>query len=65
MVALDASFPHYGFASHKGYSTPEHFEALTRHGPCIHHRRSFAPVRELYEQPQFVFEPNEAALTAA
>ena len=65
MVALDAAFPHYGFASHKGYSTPEHFEALTRHGPCIHHRRSFAPVRELYEQPQFVFEPNEAALTAA
>ena len=65
MVALDSSFPHYGFASHKGYSTPEHFAALTRHGPCIHHRRSFAPVRELYEQPQFVFEPNEVALTAA
>jgi len=56
MVALDAQFPHYGFASHKGYSTPEHFEALTRHGPCIHHRRSFAPVRELYEQPRFAFE---------
>jgi ribonuclease HII len=56
MVGLDAEFPQYGFASHKGYSTPEHFEALTRHGPCQHHRRSFAPVRELYEQPRLAFE---------
>jgi ribonuclease HII len=43
---LDAEHPLYGFASHKGYSTPEHLEALRRHGACIHHRRSFAPVRE-------------------
>jgi ribonuclease HII len=50
MVALDAHFPHYGFAGHKGYGTPEHVEALQRFGPCIHHRRSFAPVRELYEK---------------
>jgi ribonuclease HII len=28
-----------------GYSVPEHFEALGRLGPCIHHRRTFAPVR--------------------
>jgi ribonuclease HII len=49
MVALDAEFPQYGFASHKGYSTPEHFAALQRFGPSIHHRRSFAPVRELCE----------------
>ena len=42
---LHAAHPEYGFASHKGYSTPEHLEALRRHGPCPQHRRSFAPVR--------------------
>ncbi|VTU35178.1 Ribonuclease HII [Variovorax sp. PBS-H4] len=41
---LHAEFPHYGFAAHKGYSTPEHLEALLRHGACVHHRRSFSPV---------------------
>jgi ribonuclease HII len=41
---LHVEFPHYGFASHKGYSTPEHLEALLRHGACVHHRRSFSPV---------------------
>ena len=45
MCELDAQHPGYGFARHKGYSTPEHFEALRRHGPCALHRRSFAPVR--------------------
>jgi ribonuclease HII len=44
MVELDARFPGYGFAQHKGYSTPEHFAALARLGPCCEHRRSFAPV---------------------
>jgi ribonuclease HII len=44
MCELDARFPGYGFAQHKGYSTPEHFEALQRLGPCCEHRRSFAPV---------------------
>ena len=41
---LHDEFPQYGFAAHKGYSTPEHLEALRVHGPCIHHRRHFAPV---------------------
>ena len=41
---LHEQFPHYGFAAHKGYSTPEHLEALRVHGPCVHHRRHFAPV---------------------
>ena len=45
MRALDAEFPGYGFARHKGYPTPEHLEAITRMGPCAVHRRSFAPVR--------------------
>lgn len=41
---LHEQFPQYGFAAHKGYSTPEHLEALRVHGPCIHHRKHFAPV---------------------
>jgi len=51
MVELDALHPGYGFAQHKGYSTPEHFDALRRLGPCIAHRRSFAPV----VQAEFAF----------
>ena len=44
MVAVDAQFPEYGFARHKGYATPEHLAALDRHGPCPIHRRSFSGV---------------------
>ena len=43
---LDRDFPLYGFAKHKGYGTPEHLAALARHGPCVAHRRSFAPVAQ-------------------
>ena len=50
MVALDASHPGYGFAVHKGYPTPAHLVALQRLGPCVQHRRSFAPVRLLLDQ---------------
>ena len=45
MVAMHDEFPAYGFAVHKGYATPSHLAALTEHGPCPQHRRSFAPVR--------------------
>jgi len=44
LLELHDAFPQYGFAAHKGYSTPEHLEALRVHGPCIHHRKHFAPV---------------------
>jgi ribonuclease HII len=44
LVELHEQFPQYGFAAHKGYSTPEHLEALRVHGACVHHRRHFAPV---------------------
>ena len=50
MCALDAHHPGYGFASHKGYSTPEHLTALRQLGPCSLHRRSFAPVKLLFDQ---------------
>jgi len=46
MRELDRVHPGYGFAQHMGYSTKQHFAALTRLGPSPIHRRSFAPVRE-------------------
>lgn len=49
MCRMDAEFPHYGFALHKGYPTPAHLQALASHGPCRIHRRSFAPVRRVLE----------------
>ena len=48
MCALHEQHPHYGFDVHKGYPTPAHLAALAAHGPCPHHRRSFAPVREAF-----------------
>ncbi|MFC1542634.1 ribonuclease HII [Pseudomonadota bacterium] len=45
MHYLDSRFPDYQFAKHKGYGTRVHMDALREHGPCEHHRRSFAPVR--------------------
>ncbi len=44
MTRLGLAHPGYGFERHMGYSVPEHFAALARLGPSIHHRRSFAPV---------------------
>ena len=50
LVALDARYPEYGFARHKGYGTAAHLAALARLGPCPEHRRSFAPVRAALER---------------
>ena len=47
MCRLHERYPQYGFAEHKGYSTPEHLAMLERFGPCEIHRRSFEPVRRL------------------
>jgi ribonuclease HII len=44
MMQLGIAHPGYGFERHMGYSVPEHFAALAKLGPTIHHRRSFAPV---------------------
>ena len=47
MIELDALYPQYGFARHKGYGTKVHMEALTKFGPIANvHRYSFAPVRK-------------------
>jgi ribonuclease HII len=48
LVQLHEVHPVYGFDAHSGYGTPQHLKALLQHGPCEHHRRSFAPVREAY-----------------
>ncbi|MBV7300083.1 ribonuclease HII [Enterovibrio paralichthyis] len=45
MEELDAKYPQYGFAKHKGYPTKVHFEALTEHGAIPEHRKSFKPVK--------------------
>jgi len=47
MIELDAQYPAYGFASHKGYNAPIHSAALKAHGPCPAHRRSWSPIRAL------------------
>ena len=47
MRELDAHYPQYGLASHKGYATPQHREALRRHGPTPLHRMSFAPCAQV------------------
>jgi len=48
MIQMHEHFPTYGFAQHKGYGTEYHLVALREHGATPHHRRSFAPVRELF-----------------
>jgi ribonuclease HII len=48
LLQLHEAYPVYGFDAHVGYSTPQHLAALREHGPCEHHRRSFAPVREAH-----------------
>jgi len=47
MVELDAQYPEYGFARHKGYGTKQHLKALEKHGATPAHRQSFRPVAEL------------------
>jgi len=45
MRSLHHLFPQYGFAAHKGYPTPQHLVALSEHGTCPLHRRTFAPIQ--------------------
>ncbi|MBD8695234.1 ribonuclease HII [Stenotrophomonas sp. CFBP 13718] len=60
MQRVHEQFPYFGFDQHKGYGTPMHLAALREHGPCLEHRRSFAPVRECLAAP--VAAPLEMAL---
>ncbi|HPN55010.1 MAG TPA: ribonuclease HII [Candidatus Moranbacteria bacterium] len=45
MLEMHQRYPEYGFDRHKGYGTKMHMDALSKHGPCEIHRRSFAPVK--------------------
>lgn len=45
MTEMDARYPGYGFAAHKGYNAPSHMEALVSMGPCEIHRRAWRPVK--------------------
>src|SRR6202049_1952914 len=57
MACLGAAHPGYGFERHMGYSVPEHFAALDRLGPTIHHRRSVGPVAALLGAAEVDEEP--------
>ncbi len=62
MVEFDKQFPGYGFAQHKGYSTPQHLAAIEQLGPCAIHRKSFWPFRqETTELELFALEEIETA----
>jgi ribonuclease HII len=50
MMELDEPYPAYKFGQHKGYGTELHRLALSQHGPCAMHRRSFAPIRLALER---------------
>lgn len=49
MQELAAQHPEYGFERHVGYGTAYHLEAIRKHGPTPHHRRSFAPIKAMFE----------------
>jgi ribonuclease HII len=47
MVQLHDTWPQYGFDQHKGYGTPDHLEAIRKHGPCPIHRMTFEPLKSI------------------
>jgi ribonuclease HII len=60
MTGEHERFPAYGFDHNRGYSTPEHLQALDAEGPCAIHRRRFAPVRAALEGRSAVAAAAEA-----
>jgi ribonuclease HII len=65
MEALDREYPGYGFAAHKGYSTPEHRQALQKLGPSAVHRKSFPVMHELQGEYSPLFYVMKTQLEAA
>lgn len=59
MQALDAQYPGYGLAGHKGYPTAAHLEALKRLGVTAIHRRSYAPVQALLTEAAAKPQPDK------
>lgn len=52
LVELGQTYPQYGFEKHKGYGSLQHRIALSEHGPCEAHRKSYAPIRALLVQAE-------------
>lgn len=50
MENLDLQYPLYGFAQHAGYGTKQHLEALQQHGPTVHHRKTFEPIKSMLQR---------------
>ena len=65
MIAYDAQYPEYGFASHKGYGSADHLAALQKHGPCPIHRQSFKGVFEVARNRSEEFEIFAEGIRAA
>jgi ribonuclease HII len=63
MVEMDKLYPNYGFAEHKGYSTPQHLAAIAAYGPCPIHRRSFSPFRPVELELPLFTPPGPPLLT--
>jgi ribonuclease HII len=61
LIALEIQYPGYGFASHKGYPTPEHLQALRTLGVTPMHRRSFAPVKKVVAEQLLRCNMNDKA----
>ncbi|HHW38863.1 MAG TPA: ribonuclease HII [Bacillales bacterium] len=49
MKELGEKYPQYGFESHRGYGTSQHLQAIEKYGVIEEHRRSFAPVKDLFQ----------------
>ena len=49
MYELDKKYPQYGYASHKGYPTKKHLEAIHKYGLIEGYRKTYGPVREILE----------------
>ena len=62
MQELDQIYPAYGFASHKGYATPQHLAAIEQHGACPIHRKTFSPFRPV-ETEQDLFAEAEMCVS--
>ena len=52
LTEYSEKYPEYGFENHKAYATKEHKEAIQKYGPCPHHRKTFAGVREYWPADQ-------------
>lgn len=54
MIEYHKQWPQYGFDQHKGYATPQHYEAIEKHGPCPIHRMSFDPFKSASQPEQLI-----------